>query len=84
MNNRTDTIRIAHVLRRLDPELTAHNAVHIARHVYSPVRRPSLRSDPRLYLSGRVDRLPDHHSWYSLGEIMWRVLRILDRAQQIK
>ena len=78
--NHTNTVRVAHVLRRLDPELSASDAVHIARHTHWPVRvlcRES--SDVRLSLAGRLDRLPDHHSWSSLGEIMWRALKIRAR-----
>ena len=79
MTYNTNTIRIARVLRRLDPELTAYDAVLIARQTYAPVQVLSRGCDPRLYLSGRLERVPDHHSWSSLGEIMWRALKIRAR-----
>lgn len=78
--NHTNTVRVAHVLRRLDPELSASDALAVAQHTHFPVRvlcRES--SDVRLSLSGRVERLPDHHSWSSLGELMWRALKIRAR-----
>lgn len=79
MTYNANTVRVASILRRLDPELTAQDAVAVARHVYSPVKVLSRGCDPRPYLSGRVDRLPDHHSWYSLGEVMWLALKIRTR-----
>lgn len=81
MTNQSNAIRVAAILRRLDTELSAYDAVKIARQTYSPVKVLSRGDDPRLYLSGRIDRLPEHHSWYSLGEIMWLALKIRDRLK---
>lgn len=81
MTNQSNAIRVATILRRLDPELSASDALYVARQTYAPVKVLSRDCDPRLYLSGRIDRLPEHHSWYSLGEIMWLALKIRDRLK---
>ena len=84
MYDRTNTYAIASLLRRLDTGLSAYDAAYIARQTYGPVKVLSRGSDPRLYLAGRLDRLPDGHSWYSVGDLMWRAMRILRRTQLVK
>lgn len=78
MVNAPNTVQIARILRRLDSELSADDAEYVARHVYGPIRTP----DPQGWLAVRLDQKPDHHTWGTIGDLMWQAWRILQRLNK--
>lgn len=79
MENNANSIRIASLLQRLDPELSASDAEYVAKHIYAPI---GSGYDPGSWLAVRLDRKPDHHTWGSIADLMWRARKILSRINK--